>query len=778
MRKLNQTLLALTSLAICSCTAPKEPINYQVIPLPQEVVTNQEAPFTLSGNTRVCYPEGNELLKRNAEFLSGYIKDATGEAPAVESVQPGEKPQNAIILGLNNTIAQKEGYELKVTSQQITIDGQTANGVFYGIQTLRKSIPATTSGAEVKLPAAEIKDYPRFAYRGMHLDVGRHFFPVEFVKEYIDLLAMHNMNTFHWHLTEDQGWRIEIKKYPKLTEIGSQRSETVIGHNSGKYDGTPYGGFYTQEQIKEVVAYAQERYINIIPEVDLPGHMLAALASYPELGCTGGPYEVEKTWGVFPDVICIGNEKAMLFLEDVLSEVIELFPSEYIHIGGDEAPRDRWKECPKCQARIRSEKLKGDKKHTAEDRLQSYCMSRIEKFLNSKGRRIIGWDELLEGDIAPNATVMSWRGMEGGIEAAKLGHDVIMTPNTYLYFDYYQTADTKDEPDAIGGYVPVEKVYSLEPVPAALDEEEKKHIIGVQANLWTEYIPTTQQVEYMVLPRMAALAEVQWTLPEKKNYPNFTKRLAKLLTFYDRDGRNYGKHVFDIEPVITSDAEKKAVMIELNTIDDAPIYYTLGGTPPNVSNGTKYKAPIAITEAADFKAIAIRPAGNSKVLSEKIDFNKATCRPIELKNQPAPKYSFNGAVALVDGLKGANSYANGRWLGFLGKDVEAVIDLGQPTEISKVSTEAFVDLSVWIMGATGLTVAVSENGKDFKEVASQEYPAEVETAKNSIENYSVEFSPVKATFVKVIIKHTPALPKGHAGEGQAPFLFVDEICVN
>lgn len=777
MRKLNQTLLAATALALASCTAKQESVDYQVIPLPQEVVTTQEAPFTLSATTRICYPDGNELLKRNAEFLSGYIKEATGKAPAVESIQPEEKPQNAIVLGLDTAISQKEGYDLKVTAQQITIDGQTANGVFYGIQTLRKSIPATTGGAEVKLPAAEIKDYPRFAYRGMHLDVGRHFFPVEFVKEYIDLLALHNMNTFHWHLTEDQGWRIEIKKYPKLTEIGSMRSETVIGHNSGKYDGIPYGGFYTQEQIKEVVAYAQERYVNIIPEVDLPGHMLAALTSYPELGCTGGPYEVEKTWGVFPDVICIGNEKAMVFLEDVLSEVIELFPSEYIHIGGDEAPRDRWKECPKCQARIKSEKLKADKKHTAEDRLQSYCMSRIEKFLNGKGRRIIGWDELLEGDVAPNATVMSWRGMQGGIEAAKLGHDVIMTPNTYLYFDYYQTADTKDEPDAIGGYVPLERVYSLEPVPETLNEEEKKHIIGVQANLWTEYIPTTKQVEYMVLPRMAALAEVQWMLPEKKDYRDFTKRLPQLLAFYDRDGRNYGKHVYNIEPTITSDSEKMAVMIELNTIDHAPIYYTLDGTTPTVSNGTKYKGPIAIKEAADFKAIAIRPAGNSKVMTEQIDFNKATCRSIELKHQPAPKYSFNGAVALVDGLKGANSYANGRWLGFLGKDVEAVINLGEPTEISKVSTEAFVDLSVWIMGATGLSVSVSEDGKDFREVASKEYPAESGTAKNSIDNYTVEFTPVKATFVKVIIKHTPSLPKGHAGEGKVPFLFVDEICV-
>ena len=340
MRKLNQALFAVATLALASCNTQKEEINYQVIPLPQEVVVNQETPFTLQETTKILYPEGNELLKRNAEFLSGYIKEATGKELDIATITSESTPPNAIVLGLDKSIVEKEGYELTVSSWQITINGQTPNGVFYGIQTLRKSIPAIVAGAKITLPAVTIKDYPRFSYRGMHLDVGRHFFPVEFVKEYIDLLALHNMNTFHWHLTEDQGWRIEIKKYPRLTEIGSQRSETVIGHNSGQYDGTPYGGFYTQEQIKEVVAYAQERYITIIPEVDLPGHMLAALASYPELGCTGGPYEVEKTWGVFPDVICIGNEKAMVFLEDVLSEIVELFPSEYIHIGGDEAPRD------------------------------------------------------------------------------------------------------------------------------------------------------------------------------------------------------------------------------------------------------------------------------------------------------------------------------------------------------------------------------------------------------------------------------------------------------
>lgn len=777
MKRLNHALLALTSFIAISCYKDAT-ANYQVIPLPQEVVINQEGIFPLSPTTKILYPDGNELLKRDAEFLSAYVKDATGQKLAIAPANPQDTPQNVILLGINDAIEQEEGYELKVTPQLVTIQGKTPKGVFYGIQTLRKSIPATVSPTSIALPAVEIKDYPRFAYRGMHLDVGRHFFPTEFVKKYIDLLALHNMNTFHWHLTEDQGWRIEIKKYPKLTEIGSQRSETVIDHNSGKYDGQPHGGFYTQEEIKDVVAYAKERYITIIPEFDLPGHMLAVLASYPELGCTGGPYEVEKTWGVFEDVLCVGNEKSMQFLEDVMTEIIEMFPSDYIHIGGDEAPRNRWAKCPKCQARIKAEKLKADNKHTAEDRLQSYCMSRIEKFLNSKGRRIIGWDEILEGDVAPNATVMSWRGMEGGIEAAQLGHDVIMTPNTYLYFDYYQTPDTKNEPDAIGGCLTLDHVYSLEPVPAKLSDTEKKHIIGVQANLWSEYIQTTQQVEYMVLPRMAALAEVQWTMPEQKNFNEFAKRLFSLMKIYQRDSLNYAKHIFDIKPNLSYNPDQKAIMIELNTIDVTPIYYTLDGTEPLVSSNL-YKEPVAITSSAEFKAIAIRPIGNSKVLSENISFNKATGCPIELVNQPAPKYTYNGATTLVDGLKGSGNYAGGRWLGFQGTDVEAIINLGSPTEIKEVSTEACIDVNSWIMGITGLSVAISEDGKNFKEVAAPlNFPTLTDLNKKEIMPYMIEFAPTKATYVKVTIKCTPALPKGHTGEGKPAFMFIDEICIN
>ena len=539
MRKLTHMLLAGTLILACSSCGVETTANYQVIPLPQEVALSQESPFNLNDGTIIAYPEHNELLKRNAEFLAEYISQSTGHTLQTEALAPGsEAPKGAITLGLDPAIGNREGYVLTVKADRVTLNGQTENGVFYGIQTLRKSIPAETKATSILLPAGSIQDEPRFSYRGMHLDVGRHFFPIEFVKKYIDLLALHNMNTFHWHLTEDQGWRIEIKKYPKLTEIGAWRDRTVIGRNTEEYDNTRYGGFYTQEQAKEIVKYAGERYITVIPEVDLPGHMLAALAAYPEMGCTGGPYEVCPRWGVFEDVLCIGNEKSMQFLEDVMAEIIDIFPSKYIHIGGDEAPRTRWEKCPKCQARIRTEKLKADKNHTAEDRLQSYCMTRIEKLLNSKGRQIIGWDEILEGDVAPNATVMSWRGSAGGIKAAQLGHDVIMTPNDYCYFDYYQSEDTRHEPFAIGGFVPLEKVYSLNPT-ASLTEEQAKHILGTQANLWTEYIPTSEQVEYMVLPRMAALAEVQWTQLEKKDYTNFTTRLAGLIGLYRRDGLNY-----------------------------------------------------------------------------------------------------------------------------------------------------------------------------------------------------------------------------------------------
>jgi len=751
--------------------------DYRVIPLPQEISLTQQKPFILNENVSITYPNGDELLKRNANFLSEYIKETTGLDLKVESAKKNTL-SNAIILSLDKDILNKEGYVLTVTSQNVQIKGGTANGIFYGIQTLRKAIPVVTANmSEIELPTVKIKDEPRFGYRGMHLDVGRHFFPVEFIKEYIDLLALHNMNTFHWHLTEDQGWRIEIKKYPKLTEIGSKRKCTVIGKNTQEYDDTPYGGFYTQEQAREIVQYAKERYITVIPEIDLPGHMLAALASYPELGCTGGPYEVATRWGIFDDVLCIGNPKSLKFLKDVFTEIMDIFPSKYIHIGGDEAPRTKWKTCSKCQALIKAKGLKADQNHTAEDKLQSYCMTEIEKFLNSKGRQIIGWDEILEGDVAPNATVMSWRGVSGGIKAAQMGHDVIMTPNTYAYFDYYQTADTQNEPLAIGGYLPVEKVYEMEPVPTSFTAEQKKHILGAQANVWTEYIPTTRQVEYMVLPRMAALAEVQWTQPEKKDYKDFSTRLVRLMNVYARYGWNAAMHIFNIKADFSPDMQKKAIMVTLNTVDDAPVYYTLDGSQPNLSS-LKYSAPVALSQTTDFRAVAIRANGISKEINRQIAFNKATLQPIELIYPPSEKYKFKGPVTLVDGMRGNDSYATGQWLGFVNHDLEAIIDLGEGAEISKVKTDAIVDMSAWIMGITGLAISVSLDKKDFREIASKEFPAETDINKKGIEQYELTFAPLKTRYAKITIKRSPALPKGHDGAGKTPYMFVDEIEIN
>ena len=579
MNKLTKYACLLTAtLGLAACSGGKVQGSYDIVPLPNEMNEQGSAPFVLTSSTTIGYTEGDTVLQRVANYLAGYIQDATGKLPKVQAGEGG------IQLSVAQDIENPEGYRLTVAQDGIEIAGGSPAGVFYGAQTLRKSIPASAQGMDIELPAVQINDAPRFAYRGLHFDVSRHFFPVDSVKRFIDMLALHNMNRLHWHLTDDQGWRIEIKKYPKLTEIGSQRKETVIGHNSGKYDGQPYGGFYTQDQIRDVIRYAQDRFVTIVPEIDLPGHQQAALAAYPELGCTGGPYEVWTMWGISDDVICAGNEKAMQFLEDVLAEVIDLFPSEYIHVGGDECPKVRWEKCPKCQARIRELGIRSDREHTKEMYLQSYVISRMEKFVESKGRHIIGWDEILEGGLAPNATVMSWRGTAGGIKAAQMKHNVIMTPNNYLYFDYYQSTDTENEPIAIGGYVPVEKVYSFEPTDG-IPEEYQQYIIGVQANLWTEYMPTFRQVEYMTMPRMAALAEVQWRdKDQQKDYNEFLPRLVRFTELYDQQGYNYAKHIFDIHADITTDSESGEVVVAMTTQGKGDIHYTLDGTEPTTAS--------------------------------------------------------------------------------------------------------------------------------------------------------------------------------------------------
>lgn len=631
--------------------------------------------------------------------------------------------------------------------------------------------------ADIALPPVEINDAPRFGYRGAHFDISRHFFTIDEVKTYIDMMTLHNMNRLHWHITDDQGWRLEIKKYPKLTEVGSKRSETVIGRNSGEYDGKPYGGFITQEQAKEIVDYAAERYVTVIPEIDLPGHMLAALTAYPELGCTGGPYEVWRIWGVSEDVLCAGNDKVLKFLEDVYSELIEIFPSEYIHVGGDECPKTRWEKCPKCQARIKALGLKSDKNHSKEERLQSFVINHIEKFLNEHGRQIIGWDEILEGGLAPNATVMSWRGERGGIEAAKQKHDVIMTPNTYLYFDYYQAKDTENEPFGIGGYLPIERVYSYEPMPASLTPEEQKYIKGVQANLWTEYIATFPHAQYMVLPRWAALSEVQWSAQGKKDYAHFLARLPRLISWYEASGYNYAKHVFEVQQEFTPNPTDGTVDVTMSTIDGAPIHYTLDGTEPTAASPV-YSGVLKIKENATVSAKAIRPNGETKVASEKVDFSKSSLKSI-VANQPInEQYMFKGASTLVDGLKGGNSFKTGRWIAFVGNNMDMTIDLQQPTEISSVAISTCVAKGDWVFDARSLTVEVSDDGKTFTQVASEDYPALKQADRDGVYDHQLSFAPVTTQYVRVIASPEKTLPAWHGGKGKNAFLFVDEIAVN
>ncbi len=774
LSKLNLLGWSLAGLLMTACSnQPTTVANYEVVPMPLEINTTQQASFLLKSGVTVYYPAGNEKMQRNAEFLASYVKAQTG----IElQVQAGEGGKGGIVLQLGLANDNPEAYQLKVDASQVVISSPSEAGVFYGIQTLRKAVDVA-EGSNVELPAVEIKDQPRFGYRGMMLDVGRHFFSMDEIKTYIDMMALHNINRFHWHLSEDQGWRIEIKKYPKLTEIGSMRKETVIGHNSGKYDGKPYGGFYTQEQAKEIVAYAAERYITVIPEIDLPGHMQAALASYPELGCTGGPYEVWTQWGVSDNVLCAGNDQTIQFIKDVLAEIVEIFPSEYIHVGGDECPKDKWKTCPKCQARIKALGLKSDNKHTKEERLQSYVIHEAEEFLNSKGRKMIGWDETLEGGLAPNATVMSWRGEAGGIEAAKQHHDVVMTPNTYLYFDYYQSKDTETEPMAIGGYLPMERVYSYEPMPKSLSPEEQKYIVGVQANLWTEYIPDFKQVQYMVLPRMAALCESQWCAPEKKNYEAFLQRVSRLIDIYAKNGWNYATHIFDVMLDLKPNTETGTLDAVARTIDNAPIYYTLDGSEPTTAS-EKYTDVIKIDKPCTLRTVAIRPSGSSKITKDEISFSKSSMKPITMLQPINKQYEFSGATVLVDGMTGNMNYKTGRWIAFYTNDLDAVIDLKEATEISSMTLHTCVEKGDWIFDTRGITVSVSDDNQTFKEVASEAYPAMKESDPNQIYTHELKFDPVKTRYVKVKALSEQKIPSWHGGKGNPGFLFVDEIILN
>ena len=779
MKRISFNLMGVLCILFSTCfyaCSEKRTLNsdYEIIPKPLDVNCKGDASFLLKDGVAVIYPENNRKMQDNAEFLVDYVERQTGVKLTSHAGMPVD---GAICLTLDLSDDNAEAYKLIVNDKRVCISGASEAGVFYGIQTLRKSLPVAQD-INVNLSAVEIYDKPRFAYRGAMLDVVRHFYTVDEVKTFIDMLALHNINRFHWHLTDDQGWRIEIKKYPKLMSVASERKETVVGRwYSGIYDGKPYGGYYTQDELRDVIDYAAKRHITIIPEVDLPGHMQAALTAYPELGCTGGPYEVRTIWGVSQDVLCVGNDFTLQFVKDVLSEVADIFPSEYIHIGGDECPKVRWEKCPKCQERIKSLGLKSDAKHTKEQRLQSYMIQEAAKYLKEKGKRIIGWTEILEGGLVPDATLMSWIGESGGIEAAHQHHDVIMTPNTYLYFDYYQSKKVEDEPLAIGGYLPIEKTYNYEPMPKELTEEEQQYIKGVQANLWTEYIPVFSQVQYMVLPRLGAAAEVQWTDPSKKDYKDFLRRVPHLVAVYDCYGWNCATHVYDVNVDMKADTVNHVLNVQLSTMADDPIYYTLDGQDPT-EKSLKYTKPFTIDQSVVLKTMAVHPDRTSKISVDTIRFNKATLKPVVLLQPNESRFSPDGPVVLVDGRNGNHSFDTGAWLAVAGNDLEAVINMQAETILSSASVHVYVRKDAWLFDARGFSVSVSSDNKNYKEVASQEYKQMQESDSDGIIEHELSFDPCKATYVKIKVISEKSMPDWHWDAGKAPFLLVDEIILN
>ena len=769
------SFLLLTVLA-GSCKNEKSPqACFNVIPLPKQVNIEANKYFYLDPQVDITDISPNEGLLFETDFLRSSLKNILGwELSKVSRHTPSRK------IVLNNALRHKnkEAYQINISEDQIEINGASAAGVFYGIQTFLKSLPNDHQGLnKVEIPVAEVNDFPRFNHRGMMLDVSRHFSNVEEVKRFLDIMALHNMNVFHWHLTDDQGWRIEIKKYPELTDIGAWRNQTVIGRYTGsgneKYDGKRYGGFYTQEDIKEVIQYADERHISIIPEIDMPGHMQALLAAYPEFGCQGGPYKVCERWGVIKDVLCVGNDKTENLIKDILDEVIDLFPGEYIHIGGDECVKNRWHSCNKCQNKIRKMGFKDSDEFSKEDYLQSHFMQQIASHIQKKGKTVIGWDEILEGSVIPNSIIMSWRGTNGGIAAARKGHHVIMSPTTHLYFDYSQTLNSQKEEIPVGGFINTERVYSYEPIPAELNEEQQEYILGLQANLWTEYMPNESIRQYQMLPRMAALAEVQWSSPEQKDYTDFLKRLPHMVNLYDRNNYNYAKHLYDVAINYSYNEHQKNLMINLSTMGNNPVYYTLDGSEPS-NKSCLYTEPIRIDSTVLLKATTYHNQKQSSTEILECRTNKASFKPINLITPLGSTHIFAETYNLNDGIAGTTRVDDGRWLGFL-NGFEAVINLEETDSISEVSLYNLSHLADCVGDPHQIEIFVSNNGTDFTPVATGSY--DITTSRDAkITINKLNFNKVSAQYLKIKAQ-TPIQPKESPGAGRPYWLFISEISI-
>jgi hexosaminidase len=812
--------LTITLLTVCSFLKAQE-VN--IIPKPVELKMGK-GNFVIDKNTVIAFDTFSEHLMK---YLKKYIKTYYGLD--LSTTMHNREGNKAIYLIYGGKEQGNGYYELKSDAKNITLGGN-GDGLFNGIQTLIQLLPIQNPKSKIQnlqIPQLEITDYPRFQYRGMHLDCSRHFWSVDFVKKYIDYLALHKFNKFHWHLTDDQGWRIEIKKYPKLTTVGGWRNGTIIGRYPGKgNDGIHYGGYYTQEQIKEVVKYATARYITVIPEIEMPGHASAAIAAYPELSCfpneptikyypkecawygDSSGKQVQQTWGVFDDVFCAGQEKTFSFLQDVLDEVLALFPSKIIHVGGDECPKENWHRCPTCQKRMTDNKLKD------EHELQSYFIQRMEKYLNSKGRTLMGWDEILEGGLAPNAMVMSWRGEKGGIEAAQQNHDVVMTPGNPLYFDHTQSEN--EDSVTIGGFNPIEKVYAYDPVPAVLTAEQGKHILGAQANVWTEYMKNEKKVEYMLLPRIAALSEVLWSKKEDKNWPDFEKRLQTQFKRYDLWKANYSKAYFDLKATVIPTEDYNGVQwkiqskysnancgycyiafreqftytkdtILLDTVGEYSIhdpaklvkYHYLktkikkGDKGILPSSQTNIPDTIAIFDINNSKSVVAWQSfhlGKSENITQQFHFNKATGKKITLEKQASKSYPGDGPFTLVNGVQNTKGMSKTKeFLGFSGEDCIATIDLGKEENIAFLKVHYLHHPGSWIHQPSSVSISVSADGVSYQPVAI----ANPTISNNEAINEFVQ--PAKARFVKIHITNYGTIPAGNPGAGSKAWLFVDEI---
>lgn len=759
-----------------SCTSTTETSmieenQYHIIPQPA-VLTSQKGQFVINENTVIVVNEQEGKAATVANLFLKKLQLVTGYQLAINNK---ESDKNAIIFTLDNTIQHEEGYALSVNSNRIIAKAKTAKGLFYAYQTLRQLLPIELEKGQLNktmnwsVPAVEITDSPRFVYRGGHFDVSRHFFDVAAVKMYIDQLAYHKMNYFHWHLTDDQGWRIEIKQYPKLTEIGAFRDATLVGHYNDQphqFDGERYGGFYTQEDIKEVIEYAADRFITVIPEIELPGHAQASIAAYPELGCTDEIIKPLQIWGVSDHVYC-PTETTFTFLENVLTEVMELFPGKYIHVGGDECPKTKWKESKFCQQLMKQHDLKDELE------LQSYFIQRMEKFINAQGKQIIGWDEILEGGLAPNATVMSWRGIEGGIEAAKAGHEVVMTPTSHCYLDYYQS-DHPAEPLAIGGLLPLEKVYNYEPIPEELSEEEAKYILGTQGNIWTEYIPTVEKLQYMLFPRLSALSEVAWSPKESKDFDQFIPRISVHLNRLKNMGIHTANHLYDLNVSIQPKSGKTEV--QLSTLaKDAEIYYTLDETSPTPQS-LRYNTPIQVDSDIQMKAQAfVNGEKKGRAWEQSFKMHKAAGKNISLITKPHPKYSGGGNGSVINGVLGSNErYGDAEWFGFDGDDFSAIIEMNEGDTLKEVVFRFFKGEGQWIYLPKYIVILTSLDGTDYKKI----------TAKNNISGEgkvvetTIPLDGIQTNFLKIIVENYGIIPEGEQGGGNKSWLFIDEIRVN